>query len=38
MKATKKIIALALAITILAGMSSCKTGQGCPTFSLEITK
>jgi len=37
--ATKKMIAVLLAVTIIVGMSSCRAQQGCPTnFSLEISE
>lgn len=36
--ATKKMIAILLAVAIIVGMSSCKAQQGCPTFSLEISE
>jgi hypothetical protein len=37
--ATKKMIALLLAVGIVVGMSSCKAQQGCPSnFSLEISE
>lgn len=37
MKAIKKILALVAVVTILAGMLSCKAGQGCncPKFSMK---
>lgn len=38
MKATRKIIAIAAIVVLLAGlMSSCRASRcgGCPTFSLE---
>lgn len=37
--ATKKALAILLVATILVGMSSCRTQQGCPSnFSLEISE
>ncbi len=39
MKSSKKLLALAVMVVVLAAMSSCKSQQGCPTnFSIEISK
>ncbi|BDS15497.1 hypothetical protein AsAng_0062810 [Aureispira anguillae] len=37
--AVKKVVAMVLIAVLLAGVSSCRTQQGCPNnFSLEIGK
>lgn len=38
MKVFKKVLALLAIVAVLGSMTSCKTGQGCPTFSIEASK